>query len=579
MMKMKQTHTHTSKNTWVIILIAVFGLNSCAKKEAMEVKKVEKTKVTFNVTGIDESISEGAKEKKAAANFGHSDGGNKAEVISYNGFDAQVITDHDLKVHSRKIMVKSKAGSNSGSNALRAAAMTPGNTYNLYLYKEDGTYVDTYNFSVGGASAIEVEKGESYTWYAVSYNDQSTDIVDVDQGNPTVKELALPGNKDILYATDVFEVPTSAGEVSVPVSIVFNHKVARIGIEINTMGMFANMTSATVEVAGLVLKTGSLNLETGNWGTTLTNVTPTIAYSDFVDVDPLYQDAKIAYVYTAGTTATGNFTVTLRGLDLTLDDGNPRSFNTLLTATPSVFTYNITPQIGNTHRALANLIESPLSVGTVRWARQNVYYYGGTHVPYRFHHTYAHSNNVNTYFSFKGTVPQTYGVNGDPCSSVYPNGIWRQATRSDFEGLTGAATILNTYPDGLEVTYGTVNVGGTDRGYFEYQSSTGTASPYPSKNLRFNMNGYGANLGLVGGLVQLDFGTTFGTSIDYWTSTSGTNLLGLGNLGAINYKGTTSVFLGNRTNTDAMNVTLLVVGVLGVDVVETPFRNVRCVRN
>ncbi|MFZ4261158.1 hypothetical protein ACFRAE_03895 [Sphingobacterium sp. HJSM2_6] len=565
---MKQTHTHTSKNTWVIILIAVFGLNSCAKKEAMEVKKVEKTKVTFNVTGIDESISEGAKEKKAAANFGHSDGGNKAEVISYNGFDAQVITDHDLKVHSRKIMVKSKAGSNSGSNALRAAAMTPGNTYNLYLYKEDGTYVDTYNFSVGGASAIEVEKGESYTWYAVSYNDQSTDIVDVDQGNPTVKELALPGNKDILYATDVFEVPTSAGEVSVPVSIVFNHKVARIGIEINTMGMFANMTSATVEVAGLVLKTGSLNLETGNWGTTLTNVTPTIAYSDFVDVDPLYQDAKIAYVYTAGTTATGNFTVTLRGLDLTLDDGNPRSFNTLLTATPSVFTYNITPQIGNTHRALANLIESPLTLEGVRWARQNVYYYGGTHVPYRFHHTYAHSNNVNSYFSFKGTVPQTYGVNGDPCASVYPNGIWRQASYADFITLTGVAPF---YLNAKSLTAGTQS----GLGYFEYQETTGTASPYPSKNLRFNKNGFGINLGVVGGLVSLDFGSTYGSSVDLWTSTSGANILGLIGFGAYNYKGTSV----GSVHTDIMNATLLNVSVIGVDVVETPFRNVRCVRN
>ncbi len=562
---MKQTHN--SRNTMIMAIIAVLVLHSCTKKEVIDDHQVEKTKVTFNVAGIDESVSEAAKEKKASANFNQSNN-QAAEVITHNGFDVQLVTDHDLKVNSRKIMVKGKSSVKGSTSALRAAAMTPGNTYNLYLYKSDGTYVDTYNFSVGSAADIEVEKGETYNWYALSYNDQSTDIVDVNPANPTIKDLAMPGNKDILHATGELEVPSTAGEVSVPVSIVFNHKVARIGIEINTMGMFANMNLAAVSVSGLTLKTGTLNLETGAWGTTLTDVVPSISWSNFVDVDPLYQDAKIAYVYTAGTAATGNFTVTVSNLILALDDGNTRSFTSLLSGTPSVFNFNITPQIANTHRALANLIESPLTLDGVRWARQNVYYYGGNHVPYRFHHTYNHSNNPNSYFSFKGTVPQTYGINGDPCASVYPNGIWRQATYADFITLTGTAPL---YLDAKTLTAGIQS----GLGYFEYQESLGTASPYPSNNLRFNKNGFGINLGLVEGLIALDFGTTYGSTVDVWTSTSGANILGLIGLGAYNYKGTS---LGS-VHTDIMNATLLNVSAIGVGVIETPFRNVRCVRN
>src|SRR5690606_7833297 len=98
----------------------------------------------------------------------------------------------------------------------------------------------------GEVEEIKVPKGDDYFWYAVSYNN-TDDIPDVDTANP---QLTLPGDKDVLYASGSLSIPESAPDDNIPLGIVFKHSFARVTIELNTMGMFADMISAEVNVTG-----------------------------------------------------------------------------------------------------------------------------------------------------------------------------------------------------------------------------------------------------------------------------------------------------------------------------------------
>ena len=555
----KLTNHFNWKLAGVIFLgTAYFLLVGCSKQMNADDAIPKKTKISVRVDGIDESIKNAQGEAKASAASKEVSAKEVAE-LHFAGFDASLSVDHELGTAGGRKMIKSSSRKGA-SKQVMGAAMDPGVKYRLYLYKADNSFVSSTELTSDVPAEIEVDQGVDYKWYALSYNN-SESPVDINPATPTVTSLSLPANKDILYDAGTFSVPTGPTPIDVPVSIVFDHMVSRIGIELNTMGMFADMASAVVSVTGLSTYSGTFDLASGTWGT-LTAAANGIDWADFVNIEEPYADRKIAYVYTPNTAAINNLTVTMTDLSLNLDDNTVRSFSALLAATPSVFTFNVSPVVANDHRLLVNLIESPLTVGGVRWGRANLYYQGG-HNPYRFHHTYAHSSERNTFFSFKGLVPQSFGVNGDPCAEVYPAGKWRMPTNNDLMALTGTPPL---YLNGQANTTGAT--GGL--GYLEYTNATGTAAPYPSNDLHFNYNGGSLSVGLVGGLLQVTFGN-LGITGEYWSSTNGTNILGLVGLGGYS-------LLMTNTLGDMMEAELLNVQTLGVDVIESPFKNVRCVR-
>ncbi|WP_433902719.1 hypothetical protein [Sphingobacterium puteale] len=533
------------------LLVGSGTFSSCSKdkEQIEETAKVEGTKLMLNVSGIDESQSistKGSQAKVAASNSANT------KVLEFPEFDAVLQTDNNIPFKAAQSLTK--AASTSGSST-RAAAIENGVKYRLYLFSQDGTQlISSEQFIAGTQGTIDVTQGTTYKWVALSYN-TADDIPNVTSANTII---SLPGGKDILYTSGEVSVPTGGSSVNVPINIMFNHKFARLGIELNTQGMFANMSGATVAVAGI--KTASIDIASGALSDLVT-ADHEIPFVDFKDINALYQDAKIAYTYTADPAAvTGGIKVSVSNLALEIDDNSTRQFS----ATPVNFAFNITPVLGNSHRLLVNLIESPLTVEGTRWARQNIYYQAG-HNPYRFHHTYAHSNARNTYFSFKGLVPDQFGVNSDPCAQVYPTGVWRQASESDFRKLTGVLGI-----GGKQTTYGSVN----NRGYFEYDAS-GTAAPYPSNKLHFNFNGGSDSFAFVNGILQINL-ANYGNRAELWTGTSGVNLGGLFGFGAWYYHADRGAF---NIHNDDLTASLLNVSVIGVDLVETQLKNVRCVRN
>lgn len=554
-------HKFSNRITVSVLLISLAQfLVSCSKQnEEVPLDNADILKLTISVLGITEEGEVSLIAAKTSSGM-KENVGLQSKVLAFEGFDAQVSVEPDI---AETFKVSIGNGMNGGKGTeLMAAAVANGVKYRLLLYEENGTFASSTLLTSGVVGEVDVVKGNSYNWYAISYHN-TEDVPDV---NPADPKLSLPGERDVLYASGSIAIPEVEGDVNVPLGIVFNHRLARVGIELNTMGMFADINTAALSVSGAAVKTATIDLKTGEL-TDLVDYTQAIDYSSFSDVEPPYRDRKVAYLYTADETPFNTLTVTLTNLVIELDDNNTnRSFQTLLGSNPSVFTFsNITPEHGKSYRALINMIESPLTLAGVRWARANLYYSGG-HNPYRFHHTNQHTNARNTYFSFKGIVPSNFGVDGDPCSLVYPTGVWRQASEPNFRTLTGTLGF-----GGETATHGTI--GGL--GYFEYQAATGTAAPYPSNNLRFNMNGFGLSLGLVEGIIGINLGSTYGNQVHFWTSTHGLDLLGLAGVGAWYYNGQRTFGVNNIN----LSVSLLNITAIGIDVVESSFRNVRCVRN
>lgn len=593
------------KANWIVatVILATSGMlaTSCSKdkdKTAVEqTDQHEGTNLVLSINGINEGSNSSVKQASST------NSNTKLNVKSYSDVDVVTAVDNNVPFTAASgISVKngSSGPTAAANNSLRAAALPSGVTYRLYLLSADGTQVlSSQQFTVGGtAVTVPVSAGQTYKWVALSYNNQDA-IPTITTGNTS---LLLPENKDVLFASGNVTIPATPGsDVSLPIT--FNHVFSRLAIELNTMGIFGPMNSGTVSVSGLTLRTGTLNLATGALTPAATTFTPTINWASFTNIDPAFSDAKIAYAYTASTAALSNIVMSVSNLAITHADGVNRTYGSV---NPINIGFNVTPVLGNNHRLLANIVESPLvsANNATKWARSNLYYQAG-HNPYRFYADNAQTaaTDGSGFFAFGSVIPRklaTAATNQDPCKLVYPAGLWRQPTHTDFQPYTtGDGLLSNILGNILQLLAPAPAPGATG------DNNTGTFIEYPlaatnsgggnpafgatSNALRFYYNGEITDVNVLNfdatsGLINLNFGTSRGREVAFWTNESGTNLLGpitLPGLGAWAYHAAKKQtvlgarFLGAQGTAEPLaNINLL-----GLSVVQSTFKNVRCVRN
>jgi len=566
----------------LVLAMMCHFVTSCNKSQDVEhVAQGGETKLQVTVAGI-QQMSSGSAEKKAVATE------SKPLVRTYKEFDAVVALNDNVQSNSH-IRINGKSAT-SASSAAKAAAIGSNVAYRLFLYKADGTFVSSTLLNSSTTGALDVVAGESYNWYALSYNTAES-VPDVTTGSTS---LQLPKGKDVLYASGSISIPEVIS-APIPLAIIFKHKTSRIGIELNSMGMFGKMNSATVTVAGLSAKTGTLDLTTGKW-TNLVDSTQSLTFADFKDVEAGFQDRKIAYVYTVDSTSVNNISVKINSLNLTHADGNVRQFSASDVTFPTVA---ITPGIGTDNTVLLNLVESPLTttIGgtTTRWARSHLYYSPGRN-PYRFYGTNNQlpnsAENLKAFFSFQGHIPGKFANSAnkiDPCTQVYPQGVWRTPTYTETSKLTSTSGLLtNVLGDVLGIVAADPAPGSSytsGNTYVDYQTSAGggnVAFDAASNVLRFYFNGAVANVGIVGdGWITLNLGDTYGREATLWTNTEGLNLLGLVGVGAWGYHGArrAALFGGAYVKGSSTAELLSNIDLLGINVVTSSAKNVRCVRN
>jgi len=438
----------TKRANWVVAMamLAIPGtlITSCSKDNKTENVENKSNVLTFAVGGIKtngtgDAVKVGSTKSNATT----------SKVHSFSDVDMVVSTDNNLPtITSDAIGVKRSGGPAADVAPGVTEDMVSGTKYVVYIYSGT-TLVTSKEFTAGTAGTIEgLNPATTYTWVALSYN---TSDANQPALTPTNGSIALAQNKDVLYASGTVNLATNSN-----ISIQFSHKFSRIGIELNTKGVFGNITgNPTVNVTGLNLATGSIAL-LGGTVTAGASFTPTLTYANFTNIDPAFNDAKIAYVYTASTAAQSAVNVQVQNLNISHVDG---SLARTYFSTASNFGFSVTPQLGNSHRLLLNVVESPLVTSyagrTVRWARSNLFYRGnnGNGRNYAFYANNQLTARANGYFAFGSIVPGQFATtttnNGDPCALVYPAGLWKQPAKADFANMVRGDIELNSLTGAL----------------------------------------------------------------------------------------------------------------------------------
>jgi hypothetical protein len=576
---MKKINTNISSKLDLAAFLALGTLTvttSCNnnKNEIGQELPDGKAQVIVRIAGInDGSVSTSMKASNSRTS------NNSFELSQGNGYDLITAVDD-------KIVENSSIKAASGK---KGASVANGIKYRVFLYKKTGatyTYDQSVQFVAGQETPISVSNGATYKWVALSYNN-TDDIVDRTGSD----NVALPENKDVLYAASAADFTVSG--TSVPLSITFNHHFSRIALDVNTKGIFAKVQSATAAVTGLDLKTGTIDLTTGDFVGSLTSVTKTVSLGDFNNLNT-YGDNRTAYFYTANNTQQ-NIAVSFSNVTVEFDNGDTRNIGTIAK------TFTITPVRGSNHRLLLAPIESALTYGSVsgvpvRWSRSNLYYKNSVNPenPYRFNHTnvYSATTDPNSFFAFKGHLPRrlasAVAANQiDPCSRVYPAGLWKTPSQAEMAVTTNSSGVLGNLLGSIGTLLGIGATPGavTGANYIEYTPTAGVSSVYGASTsalnkLRFNYNGIQTSVGLVQGLITLDLATSKGTSTGFWTNTQGVNLLTLVGAGSWNYIGFTGRNLvGGSVPRGSAAANLLNIDAVGLNVVSSALMNVRCVRD
>lgn len=638
---------------WVfaMAMLALPGtlVTSCSKETKTEIVDTKGDKLTISVAGINESEASDPSGLKASVGKSKTRGGS-TELFKFSDVDMAISVGSALPVKNarRSVMPSTKGGSSGASRA--AADMDQGIKYVVYIY--DGTtLVASKELEAGTSGTIDgLDASKTYRWVAASHNSESSspDLT------PGAASLTIPQNTDLLFASGSLNIGSDPN-----LAITFDHALSRIGIELNTIGVFGEITgNPTVSVTGLNLSTGSINLLDGTI-TAGASYSPALTYADFQNVDPNFDDAKIAYVFTAAETQQ-NIVVSVQGLTVAHVDNIGSTTNRTYFANGATFNSGITPEIGKSSHILMNVIESPLVTtyngNTVGWARSNLYYRGnnGGSRDYAFYANNQQSARGDGYFGFGGTLPMRFATDateGDPCAVVYPAGTWRQPTKADFSGLVRGDIELNSLTDAIgplgdvvDATglTGLVNIitnllgntvamlvntaapnsqlGPAPYNYGQYVIASGAPAAgstnafgpasSASNNLRFYYNGQIANINVLqevadgNGLLNVGLNDisadisgiqiaslglplldSYGRSTALWTSEQGTSVLDLAGAGTWGYYGNagrTFSLLGLGTRFHSANNTgelLNGVNLVGLDVLGTSFKNVRCVRN
>lgn len=579
----------------VVALIAVGTVfaTSCSKETGEDVVMPgEGTRVVISVGGIDQGNSGSFNKVQASAGKSATSANSDGGLIEGNGFDL-LITRPSSSFSNLGFKDKIRAAA-SGSDALKAETpMAKDNAYRIFFRKQGETTLTSVGLTSGTPGSFAVDKGASYEWFAVSYN-STTQVPEPSTGT----DVELSDLESLLYAKGGFDVANEEGDVVVPLNVVFKPRATKAIIELNTRGMFAAISSATVTVEGLSSAPQAIDVVTGDL--VGGGDSETIDFPSFIEVPNTDGQRRIATAYVGGNEGE-NITVNVSNLNITLDTDGSRDFGA------TTLTQTFAPEAGMEQNIVLNFLETPLTRSNIGWARSNLYYSAGDFSPYRFYHTNPRTNDPNSYFSFKGHLPRTLASSNaanqkDPCALVYPAGRWKTPTSEELGTLTNTQGLLTNVVGSLLATLGlgaTPGVGYETGEYIQMlpgytqAPTTGQNAAYGDVNtaatniLRFNYNGLVASVD-VAELIDLQLGNTYGAQAAFWTNQS-INQANLGGLlggtidaGAWSFVGRDVALLGllGRRGYATQSAGVTNVDLLGaVNVLSSSLMNVRCTRD
>lgn len=590
--------------TYLLFVPMIFG---CQKRSSTEEVDPENITMLTVQVGINEnSLTDAEPIARASAEF-HKAGLSKSvnnsmndaisqEYVEGKAFDAITSVLPEQATESGLPALASAKRIND-SKAVVSKPMPVGVKFRLVLYKigaqgevfwRQKMLRSSTSSSSDTTQQIDVVRGDTYRWVAYSYN-STADIPPLTDLSSNA-DVTTGENSEFIYATGRVTISTAGVH---PLRINFNHKVARLAVEVDTRGLFADsirdLNVSIVNPSQLGFTTGRFRLRDSAIISSQAYTLPAqFSLSRFKNAADNALNRKVLYLYSATPVNVNAVGVQLRSITTWMEDAN---ITRIFSNVNQTFSFpNVQLNSGQTYNAKIDLIESALRIGNVAWARSNLYYKSTpqgvpiSNEPHRFRSTTRHDDSRESFFPFRSNSPFWYGVNDDPCSQVYPTSrprdglsIWRQANINDFNTLGASPVALTTTPSSL-ATYHVVPQ--SSLGYLEY-TAEGTVDPYGTNRLRFNMNGYGTQIELLGQLVRIQ-GTPIGrgTQVYLWSNSRVIegSLLDLGAYYYNAYRVASSLVYGPHNNVSPNAISLLSIGALGGSLIQSWFMNVRCVR-
>lgn len=484
------------------------------------------TFISFNIAGIEEEENITNLATASVKNTGKSSLTSIAseKVISTENFDALISAEGQITANKSQGLSASLKPSYTG--AIAAVTKTPmitGTKYRLLIYDAaSNTLIKNVDATSGTNPNIQVDAGKQYKWYIISTNDNSTPSVNTSTGIVSAASLA---NKDVLWNQGVIDAQYGQNNMS----IVLKRNTARIQLDLDTRGMFGTINNTTsVEVGtgtgsafSSIIKTGDLNVLTGQYSN-LQNVSAVTGGNmiNKAGAGGAAGATKTATFYTVSSISVpaNNLRIRLNQLDLNMDDNSTRSFSNSIVPYSNI---PVTPALGNRYTLNVRLIESGVRLKGLLWARTNLIYSSQAD-KYRFRpdNEYSQPDKDTEYWNWMAATPTgASSDNTDACSKVYPEGMWRMPTSTEFSNLG--------QPDDKKENYGLFLGANFSAVYnLDAGNNLNTSFPTNSQKLFLSFYGYRSSPGFLGGTSVTDspggifLGALGGGGAYYWSSTS-----------------------------------------------------------
>ncbi|WP_159639036.1 hypothetical protein [Sphingobacterium composti Ten et al. 2007 non Yoo et al. 2007] len=522
-----------SKGQYYVLLVAFLSVLSfwgCNKEND---KGSSQGNLKINLQGVQDYVGN---DKIGSSSFSKKEN-NSFVINSYNEFDAIIdfsVSDSYPKGSGEGEKLANSTLTNNSLSKLAAVAIKDTVKYRLLIYKGNESTPE-YNLLLGKSDQPDISLyiGHTYKWVAYSIN-QST-VPDISAN--IIPKTAL-ANKDFMYDSKSIVIASGMNYLN----IIFKRLTTMLEVNLDTRGMFgtiANTTNLKISNgnSGVISRTADFNVLEGifvpnSYRDTFIN---SVAMKDVVATDIPLGMRKVATFYSVGvpsSIAADQLVIRLEPLVLKLDDNNldktdppikGKIDRTFSIANVNLKHPELTPAMGRKYTITANLIESAIQVvnGGAQWARSNLWYDASApdKNKYRFRPSphYRDMKNrtsssaylftdPNDIWRFGAVTPDGSRGTYDPCAQVYPTGLWKMPTSSDYETLKNFQSRANLIrigaPDNLfildrgEPLSGLLGIVGTTKPYEvvagwyninEYLPGTEPTDGY-SANYRLNDN-------------------------------------------------------------------------------------------
>lgn len=349
---------------------------------------------------------------------------------------------------TKKIVAQSSPSSN-------IIDMGSGISFRLILYTKKGDnlqFQQSLDLKSGTKTEIDIIKGQQYQWYAYSCNTEENLTPLNNSLNPAIPSSF---NSELLYDSGTFNLQNGGGH---HLLIKFKQQLARIGLRINSKGIFGNISAIKVQHSSEIpLISSSFNLIEGRFTNTVSSISKKSGDAIALMTDPTNPEIMEAYYYTsAPATLPTSFQVSISKLVARYEDNSTEILigeNGKNTAAQQLTFGGFRPAIGKSSVGNINLIHGGINLGGVIWAKGNLNYENGV---YKIRpsglFTYFRSNNENSanfmrnfgntdYWFWMSATPNAtrndWTLNKvDPCNRVFPTGTWHMPKNADFAVLT-----------------------------------------------------------------------------------------------------------------------------------------------